>query len=290
MRRVTTVRNSRFIWEKGQHSHQETVQYLTLYGIWLKKFKGKTIFYTLTTTLHLYLLQNTCTQSKSLCAPHFALAVNTFLKGSRNHRNYKEVNRWTFQSARLSNLTTTIWSDTRFVRFLSTLNRPDIETKCVRLVGSRRIEVTQPASACSYGKNYSAVDKFDRLCSHRVYGSLGHGSNKVWKHLLFHLTNMAIANAWILFCETSTRPRPKYYDHMAFRHELATELIGGFSSRKKSTASTSVNLHASVLDNMSGHERTCQNACKETKTLYCTRKIPAEWTSQERNYLWLLSV
>ena len=160
----------------------------------------------------------------------------------------------TFQSAKLSNLTTTIWADTRFVRFLSTVNRPDIETKCLRRVGSRRIEVTQPASAFSYGKNYSAVDKFDRLCSHRVYGALGHGSNKVWKHLLFHLTNMAIANAWILYCQTSTRQKPKYYDHMAFRHELATELIGGFSSRKKSTASTSVNLHASVFDNMSGHE------------------------------------
>ena len=160
----------------------------------------------------------------------------------------------TLQSARLSNLTVSLWSDTKYCRFLSTLNRPDIQTTCSRRVGNRRIEVTTPSSAASYGRYMGACDKFDRLCSHRVYGALGHGSNKVWKHLLFHFTNMAIANAWILYSETSTRPKPKYYDHMAFRHELATELIGGFSSRKKSAAHGSANLDACVVANMAGHE------------------------------------
>ena len=160
----------------------------------------------------------------------------------------------TFQSTRLSNLMVTIWSDVKCVRFLSTLNRPDIQTKCIRRVGNRRIEVTTPSSGSSYGKYMGAVDNFDRLCSHRVYGALGHGSNKVWKHLLFHFTNMAIANAWILYSKISTRPKPKYYDHMAFRHELATQLIGGFSSRKKKTTSAAVNLDVCVLANMSGHE------------------------------------
>ena len=135
-----------------------------------------------------------------------------------------------FQSSRLSNLTCTVWKDTKEVRFISTLNCPDISTKCLRRVGNRRIEVTTPSCAASYAHFYGAVDKYDRLCSHRVYGALGHGSNKIWKHLMFHFTNMAIANAWILFSETSTWPKLKYYDHMAFRHELATQLIGGYSS------------------------------------------------------------
>ena len=160
----------------------------------------------------------------------------------------------TFQSARLSNLTVTAWSDTKICCFLSTLNCPDIQTRCLRRVGNRRIEVTTPSSASSYGKFMGAVDNYDRLCSHRVYGALGHGSNKVWKHLLFHFTNMAIANAWILYSETSTRPKPKNYDHMAFRHELATQLIGGFSSRKKSVTLAARNLDTCIVANMSGHE------------------------------------
>ena len=154
----------------------------------------------------------------------------------------------TFQSSRLSNLTCTVWKDTKEVRFISTLNRPDVMTKCLRRVGSRRIEVNTPSCASSYSRNYSAVDKYDR-----VYGSLGHGSNKVWKHLMWHFTNMAIANAWILFSETSTRPKSKYYDHMAFRHELATQLIGSYSSRKKGL-SMRPNLEATVISNMAGHE------------------------------------
>ena len=126
-------------------------------------------------------------------------------------------------------------------------------TKCLRRVGSRRIEVNTPSCASSYSRNYSAVDKYDCLVSHQVYGSLGHGSNKVWKHLMWHFTNMAIANAWILFSETSTHPKSKYYDHMAFRHELATQLIGGYSSRKKGL-SMRPNLEATVISNMAGHE------------------------------------
>lgn len=159
----------------------------------------------------------------------------------------------TFQSSRLSNLTCTVWKDTKEVRFISTLNRPDITTKCLRRVGNRRIEVQTPSCAASYAKFYGSVDKYDRLCSHRVYGALGHGSNKVWKHLMWHFTNMAVANAWILFSKTSTRPKSKSYDHMAFRHELALQLIGGFSSRKRAL-SVRPNLAAGIVENMSGHE------------------------------------
>ena len=135
-----------------------------------------------------------------------------------------------FQSTRLSNLTVTVWQDTKDVRFLSTLNKPGTITKCSRRVGHRRVEVNMPSAAFSYSKNYSAVDRYDRLCSKKVYGSLGHGSNKVWKHLLWHMCNLAIGNAWILYQKCSKRKDPKSYDHLSFRHELATQLIGGYSS------------------------------------------------------------
>ena len=127
-----------------------------------------------------------------------------------------------FQSKRLSNLTATVWQDTKDVRFLSTLNKPGIITKCTRRVGHRWIEVTMPSATSSYGKYYSAVDHYDRLCSKKVYGNLGHGSNKLWKHLMWHFCNLAIGNAWIIFQKVSQHQNPKKFDHLSFRHELAT--------------------------------------------------------------------
>ena len=194
----------------------------------------------------------------------------------------------TFQSSRLSNLTCTVWKDTKEVRFISTCNRPNVITKCIRRVGHRRIEVTTPSCASYYSFFYGAVDRFDHLVSHRVYGALGHGSNKVWKHIMWHFTNMAIANAWILFCETSTRPKPKNYDHMAFRHELATQLIGGYSSRKKAL-SVKPNLAATVISNMSGHEL-IRMPVKRAKRCSAHSKYQPNKKKKERNHFRLLSV
>ena len=194
----------------------------------------------------------------------------------------------TFQSSRLSNLTCTVWKDTKEVRFISTLNWPDIVTKCLHRVGSRKIEVKTPSCAASYSKFYGGVDHYDWHCSHRVYGALGHGSNKVWKHLMWHFTNMAVANAWILFSETSTRPKSKYYDHMSFRHELATQLIGGFTSRKRSL-SVKPNLDCTVLDNMSGHEF-IRMPVKRAKRCVAHCKYQPNKPKIKETVFWLLSV
>ena len=64
---------------------------------------------------------------------------------------------------------------------------------------------------------------------------------------------MAIANAWILFQKYSTRENLKYYDHLAFRQELAKQLIGCFSSYKK-VSSSRPTLSTNVQINMSGHQ------------------------------------
>ena len=159
----------------------------------------------------------------------------------------------TFQSSRLANLSVTLWQDTRQVRFLSTCNRPGLITKCTRRVGSRRVELNTPSCAASYSRYYGSVDSYDKLLTKKLYGALGHGSCKLWKHLLWHFTNMAIGNAWILFLETSTRKRSKYYDQMAFRHELATLLIGGYSNRKKYLG-LKASISSTVIENAASHE------------------------------------
>ena len=67
----------------------------------------------------------------------------------------------TFQSGRLANLSVTIWRDTKEMRFLSTLNKPNIITKCIRCIGNRRVEVETPSTAASYSRYYSVVDKYN---------------------------------------------------------------------------------------------------------------------------------
>ena len=187
------------------------------------------------------------------------------------------------QSSRLANLTATGWKDTRMVTFLSTLTNPQIITKCIRRVGSRRMEVPTPSSASSYSRYYGAVDAFDRLLSHKVYGALGHGSSKLWKHLLWHFVNLAIGNAWILYSLTATRDKSKYYDQMAFRHELATQLIGGFSSRKREVT-VKPNLSTTVIENMAGHELV-RMPCKRPKRCIVHGKYkPNNRTRKETMY------
>ena len=139
----------------------------------------------------------------------------------------------TFQSERLSNLTATLWQDTKMVKLVSTLSDPTCETRSHRRIGGSYYDVPTPSCAKLYNKNMSRVDRLDRLVSKKVYGSLGHGARKVWRHILWYLVNLCIANAYIIYKEVSTRQTKANYDHMAFRLELAQELIAKFNGRKR---------------------------------------------------------
>jgi len=139
----------------------------------------------------------------------------------------------TYQSRRLSNLTTSIWWDTKEVRFVSTQANPEISGYAVRRVSGDPTNVTIPSIAQIYNLFYSGVDGLDQKVTKKVYGDIGHSSKKMWKHIFFYLVNISIANSFILYNHTSTREQPKQYDHFSFRLELAKDLIGGFSSRKR---------------------------------------------------------
>ena len=139
----------------------------------------------------------------------------------------------TFQSERLSNLTATLWQDTKMVKLVSTLSDPTCETRSHRRIGGSYYDVPTPSCAKLYNKHMSGVDRLDRLVSKKVYGSLGHGARKVWRHILWYLVNLCIANAYIVYKDVSTRQTKANYDHMAFRLELAQELIAKFNGRKR---------------------------------------------------------
>ena len=138
----------------------------------------------------------------------------------------------TYQSERLSNLTATLWQDTKLVKLVSTLSDPRCETKSHRRIGGSYCDVPTPSCAKSYNKFMLGVDKLNRFVSKKVYRSLGPNARKIWRHILWYLINLCIANAYIVYKEVSTHQTKANYDHMAFRLELAQELISKFNGRK----------------------------------------------------------
>ena len=62
---------------------------------------------------------------------------------------------------------------------------------------------------------------------------MGHWVMVPEKSFLWYLVNLCIANAYIVYKEVSTRQTKANYDHMAFRLELAQELIAKFNGRKR---------------------------------------------------------
>ena len=132
--------------------------------------------------------------SSRLLPPKFK---NTKLKFKR--RGMSE----TFQSDRLSNLT--LWQDTKMVKLVSTLSDPTCETRSHRRIGGSYYDVPTPSCAKLYNQHMSGIDRLDRFVSKKVYRSLGHGARKVWRHILWYLVNLCIANTYIVYKAVSTR-------------------------------------------------------------------------------------
>ena len=215
----------------------------------------------------LYLNSTVC-QNKKLLPQNFRTKSTP-----QQHKKMGRGEHVTFQSSRLSNLSCTQWVDTKAVLFLSTLSQPNSQTTVMRRVGHRYIRVSTPSSAKNYLLYMNGVDKHDKILSCFKYGALGHGTNKVWKHLFWHLMNICAANAWILFSETSQKEISKYYDNMAFRCELAKGLISGYTSRKRSVNTDRYGTSLSI-ENLSSHHFVQMKAPKPKRCVHHSKFQP----------------
>ena len=110
---------------------------------------------------------------------------------------------------------------------------PGISTHIIRRVGGRQVQVQIPNIAQKYSQNYAGVDRLGSLITPNKVGKLGHSSKKCWRHIFMYMLNLCVANSYILFKLTSTRPDKKKIDNLAFRLELGTELINRFTSRRQ---------------------------------------------------------
>ena len=114
------------------------------------------------------------------------------------------------------------WADKRQVPMLLTVHDDTMITKArrTRQAEGGREEVRKPVMVEEYNKYMGGVDKSDQLLS---YYGFSHRTVKWWRRAFFHLIDLAIVNAYIMYCGT-----PQYgrrFTHEQFRIELAKGML-----------------------------------------------------------------
>ena len=134
-----------------------------------------------------------------------------------------------FQSEMNQNLTCCVWKDTKTVLFLSTQSDPTITCPALHRVGGEYHRIHQPLIASNYASHYKAVDQFDYSATKYT---IARKAYRLWLYLYNFCVQASIVNAYILYMETNTEPKPKKFTQSDFRLLLGKQLIGGFTSRK----------------------------------------------------------
>ena len=156
------------------------------------------------------------------------------------------------------NLVATVWYDKCQVATLSTNCQPDEKVTVQRQTKEPPYikEVDIPAPTSIYNKHMGGVDLSDQM---RSYYPSGRPGKKWWRYLLWFLLDVSICNAFVLerlsLHATSSRSRRSL---LHFKLELAKQLIGGFSGRKRYPGRKrkySSNDNAVALPNLPGHQQ-----------------------------------
>lgn len=115
------------------------------------------------------------------------------------------------------------WQDTKCVHIFSSTSKPQESEKGT----PERIEQPCLPAVVEYRKYMGGVDTNEQLLANTP--SLR--KSKKWYHLIaFHYLDSAIVNAWIM---EKSQPGKKQRRLVDFKAELVQELIGSFTSRKR---------------------------------------------------------
>ena len=114
------------------------------------------------------------------------------------------------------------WMDKRPVMMLSTIHDDSFVTKKrrSRAAPGGEEDILKPLVVEEYNKNMGGVDTGDQLLS---YYGFSHRTLKWWRRLFFHLIDLAIVNAYILYLLSPCSGRR--LTHAQFRIELAKQLL-----------------------------------------------------------------
>ena len=115
------------------------------------------------------------------------------------------------------------WMDKRPVCLLTTTEDNSTVAKRRKASCAGNIEeVQKPRIIDEYNQYMGGVDKGDQLAS---YYGFYHRSMKWWRRAFFHLIDVAIVNAYILYCLQKEKEGSKILSHKQFRVELTQELL-----------------------------------------------------------------
>ena len=184
----------------------------------------------------------------------------------KHHRKLAKGQHLVFQK---DGMLASIWHDKRDVNLLSTncSHGDDGVPRWDRLQRDRLI-VPCPTVVRLYNEHMGGVDTADQM---RGYYSTVKKSHKYWRYLMSFVFDACINNAFILFDKTVLVKPKTRYALLDFRLDLADELIGGFSSRKKKAAKRKHqtvdrdNVSAHKLIKFDGRKRACV-LCRQNQT------------------------
>ena len=114
------------------------------------------------------------------------------------------------------------WMDTRPVAMLTTVHDDSVVTKQrrTRSVQGGVEDICKPVVVECYNEFMGGVDTGDQLLS---YYGFSHRTLKWWRRAFFHLIEVAIVNAYIMYLMTPCEGRR--LTHKEFRIQLAKELL-----------------------------------------------------------------
>ena len=114
------------------------------------------------------------------------------------------------------------WKDKRLITMLSSIHDSSMVTKTrrTRASASGRENIQKPFMVDQYNTYMGGVDKSDQYLS---YYGFDHRMVKWYKRAVFHLLDLAIVNAYIMY-KLSVQSG-KHMSHVQFRIKLATELL-----------------------------------------------------------------
>ena len=169
------------------------------------------------------------------------------------------------------NLVVTVWQDSRPVTFLSSGHNPDHTRSVRRKKGDGSYaNLDCPVCIADYNMYMGGVDKGDQ---YRKYYHVRMKSRKCYKYIFWFLFEVCVLNAYVLsHYSPCNHPISSF---LAYRHQLARELIGQYNSRKRQVVSHAT-IHHDLVVSMQHFpskvaKRTCKlHGCKRQTVWYCS--------------------
>lgn len=151
----------------------------------------------------------------------------------------KEMKRGDYHCVSSGDIVCCVWKDTKHVTFASNVHPSKGNTKLKRkLKKGESIDLPCPPMAVTYNANMGAVDRHDQMV--RSY-AIDRKSRRWWVRLFVNFLDAIMVNAYIIYKENfkimnSPQPQkpPKPMTHDKFMANVIHELIGNFTSRRRS--------------------------------------------------------